>query len=107
MISLVDIGPLNEVYAKEVFNFYIITIIDEISSLQVGCGLGLIRLNIVVYADDVVLLANSPEDANFIYEKFKRLIDKHKLKVNKIKSKCMIFRVSNNVPNTILDEILL
>ena len=81
------------------FNFYINTIIDEISSLQVGCRLGLIRLNIVVYADDVVLLENSPEHAN---EKFKCLIDKHKLKINEVKSQCMIFRVSNNVPNTIL-----
>ena len=61
----------------------------------------------MVYADDVVLLANSPEDANFIYDKFKCLIDKHKLKINELKSKYMIFRVSNNVLNTILDKILL
>ena len=74
------------------FNFYINSIIDDISSLQVGCRLGLARINIILYADDVVLLTNSLEDSNLIYKKFKFLVEKIKLKINKTKSKCLVFR---------------
>ena len=64
------------------FNFYIDKVINNISSLKVGCKLGFIRTNIILYAYDVILLVNDPEDLNYIYFRFKALIDDLKLKIN-------------------------
>ena len=89
------------------FNFYINHIINEISSLQVGCKLGLSRINIIAYADDMVLMANSENDINGLYTKFKILIANHNLKINEIKSKCLIFRKSKIVPDCICNKIVL
>ena len=88
------------------FNFYINSIIDNISSLQVGCRLGLARINIILYADDVVLLTNSLEDSNLIYKKFKCLVEKIKLKINETKSKCLVFRKNKNVSNELHCNLL-
>ena len=41
------------------FCIYINSLIDKISNLDIGCRLGLYSSNIVVYADDIVLLAPS------------------------------------------------
>ena len=84
---MVIINILNKVLGKVVsyphfFNFYINSIIDDISSLQVGCRLSLTRINIILYADDVVLLANSLEDENLIHKKLKFLVGKIKMKIN-------------------------
>ena len=89
------------------FNFYINHIINNISSLQVGCRLGLSRINIILYADDVVLLTNDPYDANFIYLKFKLHIERLNLKINENKSKCLIFRLIKRVPSNILNVLSL
>ena len=50
------------IFSKFLFKFYIDSIIDDISYFQVGCRLGLARINIVLYSDNVVvLLANNFE----------------------------------------------
>ena len=49
------------------FNFYINDIIENISTLDIGCKLGVHRLNIVAYADNVVLLAASQPDMELLY----------------------------------------
>ena len=89
------------------FNFYVNSVIDDICALQVGCTLGLLRVNIIMYADDVVLLAGNLDDANYLYTRFKILIQELQLKINENKSKCLIFRHKKNLPVNILDKILL
>ena len=41
------------------FNIYIDSLLEKISSLNVGCSLGIIRSNVIAYADDLVLIAPS------------------------------------------------
>ena len=41
------------------FNIYIESLIGKISKSNLGCKLGIIRSNIIVYADDSVLLSPS------------------------------------------------
>ena len=51
------------------FNFYINSIIEEISDMDVGCNYGFTRCNIIAYADDLVLLAPSIMDTECFYLK--------------------------------------
>ena len=39
------------------FNIYINDLLDEISNLKVGCKIGINRINIIAYADDMILMA--------------------------------------------------
>ena len=41
------------------FKLYIDDVLNDISNLDIGCKLGIVRLNILAYADDFVLMANS------------------------------------------------
>ena len=52
------------------FNFYMSHIVEYISSLDVGCRLDYESTNILVYADDVTLLAPSQEGIRFLISKF-------------------------------------
>ena len=73
------------------FNFHINDILERLSNLKEGCMLGLNRINIIAYADDVVLISHNLESLNVIYKEFEHLINQNKLKINESKSKCMIF----------------
>ena len=94
------------------FNFYMDELLKTVSSLDCGCKLGVSRVNIVAYADDVAILANSAEQLNEIYRLFKVGIDMLGLKINEEKSKCLIFHkskrlnISHNVLNSIKFEIV-
>ena len=68
------------------FNFYMDELLKTVSSLDCGCKLGVSRVNIVAYADDVAILANSAEQLNEIYSLFKVGIDMLGLKINEDKS---------------------
>ena len=49
-------------------------------------------MNIIAYADDIVLLADSQDNLSAIYELFRANILRNRLKINKNKSKCIIFK---------------
>ena len=87
------------------FNFYIDDIICSIKNLDIGCKFGISRVNIIAYADDVVLLANNQDDINEIYRIFKQLIGNIKLKINENKSKCVVFRNKKNIPDILKNKI--
>ena len=72
------------------FKLYINGLLNEISDTEVGCKYGILRMNIIAYADDVVLVANSKENLEILYNKFNSGIKKLKLNINNKKSKCMI-----------------
>ena len=78
------------------FNFYINTIISEVVKSNIGCKFGDIRCNILAYADDIVLLADKVSHMEILYRNFCFLIREHRLKINREKTKCMIFSNNSN-----------
>ena len=77
------------------FNIYIDDLINKVSSLSVGCRLGLLTSNIIAYADDIVVLAPSvialQKILNVCYNETLNLC----LKFNASKSYCIKFTKSN------------
>ena len=73
------------------FKLYIDGLIERISLSNVGCMLGLIRINILAYADDIVLITDSESNLKYLYNILNEEILKLRLMINKNKSKCMIF----------------
>ena len=80
------------ILSPTLFKLYIDHILEEILKLNIGCKLGLLRVNIIAYADDIVLLANSKENLGILYELFKSKVQSMGLMINQNKSKCMIFK---------------
>ena len=50
------------------FNIYIDSLITRIANSNIGCKLGIIRSNVIAYADDVVLLAPTPTSLQLIID---------------------------------------
>ena len=73
------------------FKLYLDATIRNISSQDTGCQLGFLRLNIIAYADDLVVLADSQKNLEYLYGVLERELKSLKLVMNKRKSKCMIF----------------
>ena len=80
------------------FKLYIDNMISHISSQEVGCRLGFLRMNIIAYADDLVILADSAENLNYLYQILKMNITDLGLLLNENKSVCMVFK-SNKCVN--------
>ena len=59
--------------------------------MAIGCRLGMSRINIIVYADDMVLLADNKDTLEQLYKKFYDLVTELKLVINSSKSKVMKF----------------
>ena len=78
------------------FKIYINHIIKKVTETNIGCKLGLRRVNIICYADDVVILANSLENLKYLFSYFVSLVSDLSLKINKNKSKIMIFNKSKS-----------
>ena len=72
------------------FKLYINGILNRISNTNIGCRFGFLKVNILAYADDVVLIADSESNLEILYTIFSSGIQDLKLTINKIKSKCMI-----------------
>ena len=85
------------------FKLYIDDLITLISSENTGCRLGFLRMNIIAYADDLALLADSKENLSQLYNILRVGLENLKLILNKDKSLCMFFNSSS--PN--INEIKL
>ena len=81
------------------FNLYVDAIINDVVNTNRGCTFGHIRCNIIGYADDLVLLAETREDMEIIYRKLCNSLSEHSLIINKNKSKCMIFCSNQEIQN--------
>lgn len=86
------------------FKLYIDNVINHISDMNVGCRQHTLRINILAYADDIVLLSDTKSNLEQIVKKFEDSISTLKLKINTSKSKCMIFDLRNG--NVNIDKIL-
>ena len=87
------------------FKLYIDDVIDSLSRENLGCRLGFLRLNILAYADDLVILSDTKENLEFLYSLLDEKINALGLIINKNKSKCMIF--GRKVQNDVARETLL
>lgn len=76
------------------FKFYIDDLMGNISDMNEGCTFGISKLNILAYADDIVLIAQSINDMDKLYSKLCDMIQNSKLIMNKTKSKLLIFHKS-------------
>ena len=73
------------------FKLYIDHVLDNISESDRGCKFGLIRMNVLAYADDLVIIADNKDNLAYLYKKLKIGMQNLKLMINENKSKCMIF----------------
>ena len=73
------------------FNVFIDGILSNISSMNVGCRLGIKRVNVQSYADDIVLISPSVAALQLLLDKISELIDNHDLVINFNKTVAMTF----------------
>ena len=73
------------------FKLYIDDVLSDISKLNKSCKLGINRIIVLFYADDIVLLINFLDSLNNIFSLLKLKLDNLKLIINYNKTKCMIF----------------
>ena len=81
------------------FCIYIDSLIDKISSSNYGCTLGMLTSNIIVYADDLVILAPSAGSLQMLIDLTVNETKALNLQVNEMKTKCMVFRHHRNDKN--------
>ena len=84
---------------------YIDGIMKKVDEMGLGCMLSPVRINILAYADDLVLVAYSVSALNELYAKLSNMLGLRKLMINIKKSKCMIFCKKNQT--NIQDDIIL
>ena len=70
---------------------YINDLISEIFNMDIGCCLSSLRMKIVAYADDIVILSSRVQHLESLYEVLVNSVERLKLEINKTKSKCVIF----------------
>ena len=58
----------------------------------VGIDIGIININILLYADDIILFSKNPEDLQNALNVLEEYCQRWKLTVNKSKTKIMVFR---------------
>lgn len=77
------------------FNIYINDVLNEISSLKIGCEVGFVRSNVVAYADDIVLLSPSASGLKSLLQSINQSLTKLNLEINQSKTVCMKFAKSH------------
>ena len=79
------------------FSFYIDEVLEKISRLGTGCFLGINKINILAYADDLVLLSPTSSGLQVLLNKIESFLDRLKLNVNVDKTVSMIFNRKKNL----------
>ena len=74
------------------FNFYVKGCIEDIINHEAGCKIGLIKWNILAYADDIVLLAPSLNGLQKLIDTLGESIKKIQLNINAKKSKYIVLK---------------
>jgi hypothetical protein len=103
---LIDCGVRQGgVISPFLFKVYIDSVLESIDSSPGGCRFGLNSINVIGYADDIVLLARSQSHLNTLYSLLKRKLIPLELRLNPIKTKCLFFGPFRKVitrPQTVL-----
>ena len=79
------------------FNLYINDLVNDISSLGLGVDIGGKNVSILLYADDVVILAENEQNLQALLDILKNWCDQNKMTVNLEKSKAVQFRNQSTV----------
>ena len=79
------------VLSGHLFNIYINSFSEKVSVMKVGCKLGIIRSNIIAYADDIVLLAPSAYSLKLLIDTAYEEASQLHLEFNMDKTKLMKF----------------
>ena len=87
------------------FKLYIDEALTEILANEIGCRLGFLRINILAYADDLVLVADNENNLATLYDILNEKMRHLQLAINKVKSKAMIFSQSYRQDETVELEI--
>ena len=83
------------VLSGHLFNVYIDSLLERISCMKIGCKLGIIRSNVIAYADDIVLLAPSAQALSLLVDMAYNEASKLCLEFNLEKTKIMRFHSYN------------
>ena len=78
-----------------IFNFYVDSVLHEISHLGVGCDLNSVSTNIICYADDILLCAPSQKGLQFLINHVCRCLQQIGLPLND-KSEYIVFKCKTN-----------
>ena len=73
------------------FSLYIDCLLSNISNMKLGCSFGILRSNIIAYADDMVLLAPSADCLRILINAVYEEAFEVNLQFNLNKTKCMVF----------------
>ena len=79
------------------FNIFVSDIIKELDSTNIQITIKNLKISSIVWADDMVLLADSEENLRKLLKTFELSCDKHKLLINTEKTKSMIFNKSGRL----------
>ena len=81
------------------FNIYVDDILSYIIILSPGCRVGINKINIQAYADDIVLLSQSYKSLQFLIDKISELLTISGLILNSDKTVILIFRKTKDILN--------
>jgi hypothetical protein len=73
------------------FNFFINNVLNEFKGVDIGCRVGGRNINILAYADDIVLLAPTWRGLQKLINKLHCLLGNVNMEINVVKTKCMVF----------------
>ncbi|XP_061729061.1 uncharacterized protein LOC133533986 [Cydia pomonella] len=93
------------------FNLYINGLIEELSSMHVGCHIDGVCVNNISYADDMVLLGPSINSIRKLVQKCESYAAQHGLRYNSSKSEMVLFKARKynpqNIPEVRLGGVVL
>jgi len=79
------------VLSPYLFSRYIRGLIQSIASCHVGCSIGDMMVNILAYADDIVLLSPSWRGLQYLIDKLTLCAESINMTCNERKTVCMVF----------------
>jgi hypothetical protein len=83
------------IWSGLIFSFYINAIIESIASCSVGCKIGFYSVNVLAYADDLVVVCPSANGLQFLIDKLAKMSHKVNLTINTDKTSYMMFKRNN------------
>jgi len=81
--------------APTIFNIYINDLVDKIKELKCGLTLGDVDISIIVFADDVLLITDTPAKLQTMLDSINMWCQRWHMTVNQTKTQVMHFRASS------------
>jgi hypothetical protein len=93
------------VLSPRLFAIYIHALIDLISILKLGLVIGKCSIDIIAYADDILIVTNSKRKAQIMLDEISKYCDQFEIKINADKTVLIIFNyyIERSTADTLLD----